>query len=377
MRKILIFSLVYYPKHVAGAEVAIKEITDRIPSSEIEFDMVTLNGGNESDFEKVGNISVYRILKKVGTIQKLLYPFAAFMKAIKLHKKNKYDLVWSMMASYAGYAGFLFKKKNKSVPFVLSIQEGENFGRRKGLKFLFGSIFKNADRIQVISKFLEDWSREMGARCPITIVPNGVDFNFFAQRKSEGELAMLKEKLGKKADDIFIITTGRLVLKNAAADVIEALQYLASNVKFLILGQGYQEKMLKEKTEKLGLKERVQFLGFISHKEMSQYLHISDIFIRPSLSEGFGNSYIEAMAARIPVITTPVGGIVDFLKDGETGLFCEVQNPRSIAQKVEKLIKDKESRDYIIRNAEQMVKERYEWNIIANMMKNEVFLKIR
>lgn len=377
MRKILIFSLVYYPKHVAGAEVAIKEITDRIPSSGIEFDMVTLNGGNEPSFEKIGNISVYRILKKVGIVQKFLYPFAAFVKAIQLHKKNKYDLVWSMMASYAGYAGFLFKKKNKSVPFVLSIQEGENFGRRKGLKFLFGSIFKNADRIQVISKFLEDWSREMGARCPITIVPNGVDFNFFAQRKSEGELAMLKEKLGKKADDIFIITTGRLVLKNAAADVIEALQYLPANVKFLILGQGYQEKMLKEKTEKLGLKERVHFLGFISHKEMPQYLHISDIFIRPSLSEGFGNSYIEAMAARIPVIATPVGGIVDFLKDGETGLFCEVQNPRSIAQKVEKLIKDKESRDYIIRNAEQMVKERYEWNIIANMMKNEVFLRIR
>ncbi len=371
--KILIFSLAYYPRFVAGAEVAIKEITDRISPSEIEFDMVTLNGGNEPAFEKVGNVSVYRIFKKVGTIEKLLYPFAAFLKAIKLHKTNKYDLVWSMMASYAGYAGFLFKKKNKSVPFVLSIQEGENFGRRQVLKFLFKSIFKNADRIQVISKFLEDWSREMGARCPITIVPNGVDFNFFAQRKSEGELAILKNKLGKNSGDVFLISTSRLVPKNAYGDVIDALQYLPIDVKFLILGQGYLEKILKDRVAKLHLNDRVKFLGFIPHAEMRHYLHVSDIFIRPALSEGFGLSYIEAMAAGIPVITTPVGGIVDFLRDGETGLFCEVQNPRSVAQKVEKLIKDKESRDYIVRNAEQMVKEQYDWVKIAGEMK-ELFI---
>ena len=369
MSRILIFSLAYYPKYVGGAEVAIKEITDRISPSEIEFDMVTLNGGNEPAFEKVGNISVYRIFKKVGTIQKFLYPFVAFIKGVKLHKTNKYDLVWSMMASYGGYAGFLFKKKNKSVPFILSIQEGDHFGRRKGLKFLFKSIFKNADRVQVISKFLEDWSREMGAKCPITVVPNAVDFNFFSQRKSEGELADLKNKLGKNQGDIFLISTSRLVPKNAFGDVIDAMQYLPINVKFLILGQGYLEKILKDRVAKLHLNDRVKFLGFVPHAEMPQYLHVSDIFVRPSITEGFGNSYIEAMAARLPAIATPVGGIVDFLKDGETGLLCEVRNPRSIAQKVEKLIKDKESRDYIIRNAEQMVKEKYDWKKIAGEMK--------
>ena len=136
------------------------------------------------------------------------------------------------------------------------------------------------------------------------------------------------------------------------------------------------EKYLKNKVNKLSLSQRVTFLGYIPHKDMPKYLHESDIFIRPSLSEGFGNSFIEAMAARIPVIATPVGGIVDFLKDGETGLFCEVKNPRSIAQKVEKLLKDKESHDYIVRNAYEMVKSRYDWSIIANDMKNKVFLRI-
>jgi glycosyltransferase involved in cell wall biosynthesis len=102
---------------------------------------------------------------------------------------------------------------------------------------------------------------------------------------------------------------------------------------------------------------------------MPKYLHISDIFIRPSLSEGLGNSFLEAMASGLPVIATPVGGIPDFLKDGETGLFCEVGNPKSIAQKVEKLIKDRESREYIVRQAREMIEKKYRWEIVASKMK--------
>lgn len=378
--KVLIFSLSYYPRFVAGAEVAIKEITDRISLTEIEFDMITRNAGGEASFEKIGNVNVYRILGifgRIGFIQKFLFPFFAFTKGLSLHAKRNYDAIWSMMASYAGFAGSMFKRARPNVEFILTLQEGERFGIREGLlKPIFKWIFLKADKIQVISTFLADWAWSMGARCQITVIPNAVDFDFFSKRKQYHELEILKQRLGKKMDDIFLITTGRLAPKNATVNVIDSLKYLPENVKFLIIGSGREEKMLKERTAKLGLSRRVNFLGFIGHKDLPQYLHISDIFIRPSLSEGFGNSYIEAMAADVPVIATRVGGILDFVRDGETGLFCEVKNPKSIAQKVEKLIKDKESRDYIVKNAKAMVQEKYDWNIIANNMKNEVFLRV-
>ena len=121
------------------------------------------------------------------------------------------------------------------------------------------------------------------------------------------------------------------------------------------------------------LEARVSFLGFVPHDVLPMYLSASDIFIRPSRSEGMGNSFIEAMAAGKPVIATRVGGIVDFLRDGETGLFCEVGNPKSIAQKVEKLMKDRESRDYIIRTASALVTEKYDWSLIAKRTREEVF----
>jgi len=91
------------------------------------------------------------------------------------------------------------------------------------------------------------------------------------------------------------------------------------------------------------------------------------------LSEGFGNSFVEAMAAGLPVIATPVGGIIDFLEDGQTGLLCEVNNPESISEQVTKLLESPDLGHKIVSNASSMVREKYDWEIIANRMKNEVF----
>ena len=371
--RILIFSLVYYPRFVGGAEVAVKEITDRIPSEEIEFDMIALNGGGEPAMEKIGNVTVHRIFIGVNPFTKLLYPFAAFFKARSLHGHKRYDASWSIMANRAGFAALFFKWANPKVPFILTLQEGDplDYPRRRAwfVYPLFKHIFRKADRIQAISTFLADWAGKMGAVCPISVIPNAVDIRLFSGKIPENESAALKNTLGKKEGDVFLVTTGRLVAKNATMDVIQALPLLPLNVKFLILGAGELESDLKALVLNLQLGFRVSFLGYIPHKNMPKYLQVSDIFIRPSLSEGLGNSFLEAMAAGIPVIATPVGGIPDFLTDGETGLFCEVNNPRSIVQKVQKLIKDTESRDYIIKNAREMVKRKYQWEKIAREMK--------
>ena len=116
---------------------------------------------------------------------------------------------------------------------------------------------------------------------------------------------------------------------------------------------------------------------------MPKYLKVSDIFIRPSRSEGLGNSFLEAMAAGIPVIATPVGGIPDFLLDPAknpdhepTGYFCEVDNPQSIATQVNKILSDEALRTRIIRNAKKLVTEKYDWSLIAHDMKEKVFDKL-
>ena len=392
MKKILIFSLVYYPRFIGGAEGAVKEITGRLSTNDFVFDMVTLRKSTPK-FERLGNVNIYRVgfgwragdnaLLSRFKIYKYFFPFFALRKAIALNRKNHYDAVWSIMANYAGFGALFFKLLHPKIPFILTLQEGDPIAyikRRVGIFYpLFKMIFTRADIIQTISRYLADWARDMGARTSPIVVPNGVDISKFEARNPKSETnpksqkGEIRKKLGWEENDTVLVTTSRLVEKNAVGDIVAALSFLPDNVKLLIIGTGQLEKNLKLKTKNLKLEDRAVFHGFVPHENLPPYLWAADIFIRPSLSEGMGNSFIEAMAAGLPVIATPVGGIVDFLKDGETGLLCEVGNPKSIAQKVEKLMKDSESRKYIVENASRMVKEKYDWDFIAKQMKGEVF----
>ena len=371
--------------------MAIKEITDRISSSDIEFDMITLRfDKNLPKVEKIGNVTVYRIgfskadvtpqqlVKFPMYFTKVLYPVLAFWKAASLDRKNKYDALWSMM-SYMGFPALFFNFFHRKVPMIVTLQEGDSIEhvtkrlRIRMVSFLYRAIFKKAALVQVISQYLSDFARDVGYEGKIEVVPNGVDLSRFSKKPSDTELFALKSKLDKKYTDTFLITTSRLVPKNAVGDIIEALTFLPPEIKLLVIGNGPEEQALREKTNSLGLESRVLFLGFISHDDLPPYLYASDIFIRPSLSEGFGISFVEAMAADLPVIATPVGGITDFLIDKRTGLFCNVQDPKSIAGAVEKILANLDFRNTLVLNAKRMVTERYSWDLIAKEMKMRVF----
>ncbi|MEK7551799.1 MAG: glycosyltransferase family 4 protein [Patescibacteria group bacterium] len=379
-KKILIFSVAYHP-FIGGAEVAVKEITDRI--KDYEFHLITVNlDGKQKKQERIGNIEVYRVGK--GKIGKYLFPITAFLKASSLHKKNNFSATWSIMANYAGLAGLLFKKRFPKVPFVLTLQEGDSMPHIKKrmlpLYPLFKSIFKSADKITAISNYLSTWAKEMGARGEVSVIPNGVDAEKFKIQDSGVKIQELRKEIGVKEGEKLIITTSRLVKKNAVDQIILSLKHLPDNFRFFIAGIGEEEESLCKLTKELNIEDRVKFEGFVSPDKLPLYLKASDIFIRPSRSEGLGNSFLEAMAAGVPVIATSVGGIPDFLFDPEanpdklsTGLFCEVDNPESIAKGVKRLIDDPKLRETIIKNAKENVLRNYDWQGVTQRITHEVF----
>ncbi|MEA2089050.1 MAG: glycosyltransferase family 4 protein [Patescibacteria group bacterium] len=396
-KKILIFSITY-PPFVGGAELAIKEETDRIKN--IQFDMITLRfDSNLPKVERIGNVNVYRIgfTKKGATMKdltlfplklnKLIFPFIAYCKAVKLYKKNKYDAIWAMMAAYAGFAAMFFKIFYSKVPYLLTLQEGDPidyiFKKVKFIRPLFKKIFTKADYLQAISNYLANWGRSMGFKGKLKVIPNAVSTAHFSQEYSEEELNNLKKELGKSENDKYVVTTSRLVLKNAVDDVIKSLQYLPENVKFLILGDGPDRNKLGELAKKLKVENRVKFLGLVDHKIMPKYLKASDIFIRPSLSEGLGNSFLEAMAAEIPVIATQEGGIADFLFDAKknpdkktTGWAVNTRDPKGIANAIKEILNNSDKTAEVVASAKKMVFEKYDWDIIAKDMEN-IFKNIK
>lgn len=399
-KKILIFSLAYYPKHVGGAEVAIKEITDRIPKEEIEFHMVALRFDDTlPEVEQIGNVLVHRIgltrhnptMAELGKfplyLNKFIFQFSAAKKASELHKKHHYDAIWAMMAHSTGVPAGLFKTFHPKVKYLLTLQEGDPipYIKKKMLPIypLFVRGFTKADMVQAISTFLSKWAREMGFAGKMEIIPNAVNIKHFSQEFSSEEIKAIKTKLGKKDGDIFLITTSRLVKKNACDDVIKAVTLLPDNVKFAVLGIGPDEEMLRTLAKKKGADERVLFLGQVEHSEMPKYLKACDIFIRPSLSEGMGNSFVEAFAAGIPVIATQEGGISDFLFDPEinpdkrsTGRAVKPRDPEGIARAVKLFLDDRGKTSEIIMNAKKLAFEKYDWERIAKDMKEKVFTQL-
>ncbi|MFH1583340.1 MAG: glycosyltransferase family 4 protein, partial [Candidatus Falkowbacteria bacterium] len=209
-----------------------------------------------------------------------------------------------------------------------------------------------------------------------SVIPNEKNVILTPQMRGKN----LKETLGIKENEKVIITVSRLVEKNGVSDLIDAINLFiihhSSFIKLLVLGDGPLKIDLKLKIENLKLSNNILLLGSVLPESVVDYLSISDVFIRPSLSEGLGNVFLEAMAAGVPIMGTKIGGIPDFLIDGETGLFCEVQNPKSIANKIELLLSNETLRQKLILNGKKLVAEKYNWNIIAKQMES-IFEKLK
>ena len=372
-KTILIFSTAYVP-FVGGAEVAMKEITDRI--DEYNFVMVTAKMDKKIPrIEQVGNITVHRIGVGIPMVDKLCLALFGHIKGIALHKKHNFSCVWSLMASYCGFSARKFKKKT-NVPFLLTLQEGDPIDyilhKVRFVKKQFKEIFLLADGLQAISTYLFDWGKDMGFVGDVAeVVPNGADVKRFTQTYTAQELQALRESFGFQEHATIVVTSSRLVVKNDVESVIKALPLLPEDVCFVVCGAGELEEHLKEITKECHVEKRVRFLGNRSHDELPKILHASDIFIRPSITEGLGCSFLESMAAGLPTIGTRVGGIPDFLEDGKTGFFCEVQNPQSIADTIVRIQHlSAEEKNHIHNNAMEIITQRYNWEYISGRMKH-------
>lgn len=388
MKKVLIFSMAYYPHFTSGAEAAVKEITDRI--EDIEFHMVT----NRYDSmlpkeEKIGNVVVHRVgissknpsfedLSKMPLhLNKYLYQFLAAWQALLLHQKYSFDGVWALMAHSAGVPAAIFKLCNPKVPYLLTLQEGDPTEYiEKTMRPawpLFKRAFTKADAVQAISSFLKDWAYRMGFSGEVNVIHNGANPRDLHASFSEEEIGKIRNELDKKDGDIFLINTARLVHQKAFDMTIRALPLLPKHVRLVIVGGGDEREMLENLVKELQLEDRVIFVGQVDRSVVTLYRKASDIFVGPSRSEGLGNAFLSAIASKLPVVATTEGGLSEFMKDGETGWVVQKDNPEQIANAVKDILKNKEKVAEITETAREMVYEEYNWDRIAEKMRCDVF----
>ncbi|MFA4890426.1 MAG: glycosyltransferase family 4 protein [Candidatus Paceibacterota bacterium] len=389
MKKILIFSLAYYPSNVSGAEAAIKEITDRIEPSDIEFHMITLLFDRAAPREeKIGNIFVHRVGFGGAYLSKILFIPLAALKARSLDKKYHFNVLWAMM-TYMLLPVVLSRVVGVRAPHILTLQDGDPYEKvfkRWFIRLIIPLLdygFRTASIIQAISVFLAEWPRKRGYAGPIELIYNGGNPRDIKDNVSPEEVEAMKQKLGKKPGDIFLVNTSRLVRQKAFDDIIRALTKLPFNIKLLAVGSGSDEAMLKKLAEELGVSDRVIFTGQVDRSVVTLYRRSADIFVAPSRSEGLGNAFISALASRLPLVATQVGGMADYIFDEKhnpdkqpTAWVVDPDSPDQIAEKVREIIANPEKAKKISAYARKMVEEKYDWDIIAKQMREKVFSKV-
>ncbi len=372
VKRVLVFSTDDHLYPAGGAEQAFGNISERMP--DVEFDLICakLRKGVKG-FERVKNVNIYRMGFGMPIIDSIVLALFGHFCAYKLMRTHTYDLIWSIMASYGAFAAVRVKKKTH-IPFLLTLQEGDAFehiyARVKYVRKSFNEIFQLADGLQAISKYLLTWGKEMGFRgADAKVIPNGVDVDVYLREYSLEEIARVRNAFGFEAGSTILITSSRLEKKNGVADVITALSKLPPKVCFVICGSGSLESELKAQVKQLDLSSRVTFLGFVDPSELPLLMKASDIFIRPSLTEGLGIAFLEGMAAIGIIVGTPVGGIPDFLTDGKTGFMVTVEDPDSIKMVIEKIMSLSESEKGLVRReAQSVIREVYNWDIVTRHM---------
>ena len=175
----------------------------------------------------------------------------------------------------------------------------------------------------------------------VIVLLNGIPLNDFVV-PDKSRIEKVRKRLGIKQESNVIGTVARLreekgvkYLIQSAVKILDAFQ----DAVFLIAGDGPLRNELVDLTKKLGLENKVVFAGFC--EDIPSILSIINIFAVPSISEGLGIAVLEAMAMGKPIVATSVGGIIEILRDGETGLLIPPKDPSIMADKIIYLINNK------------------------------------
>ncbi|MEK7145642.1 MAG: glycosyltransferase family 4 protein [Patescibacteria group bacterium] len=357
------------PDDLGGAEVHIVEVIKGLAERGHTLHVFVGNDLRAASlFSEFENVQLHAVpYKKVRNLNSLFFTLAA-VKAIK-KSGLKFNLLHAKQTFPQGIAGALLKKKLR-IPLYITVQNPLAYRQELvltgPLKILFAPFIealgfavrwalRKSDLAACVSQFSQQHAKRMGAK-NTTLIPNGIRLEKFKLHAGERK-------------EFEIVSTSTLIPRNGMDTLIESLpevvkKHQQTHVK--IAGEGPMKDELVNRIKTLNLEKHVTFLGTLKHDKIPEFVKNAHLFVRPSRHEGFGVSFIEAMALGTPVITCPVGGIPDFITDGETGFLVPASDPHALANAIHFVFEHPDAVKEVTANARQLVENRYDWQKIVD-----------
>lgn len=306
-----------------GAENMVAQLVSKIDQDYFELELIVISTSNDSVVEKrIKNKDV-----KVTFFNKELgFNMYTLLKIYKHLSKTKPDIIHTHLSACMYAAPWAVFNRRR----ILHTVHNRPIYEAQGLiRYILKYLYKRKLAVPIaISDIIASETLELYG-LPSNVVEtiyNPVDILKFANIRS-------KEK---KNSEVVFVNVARFSKQKNHNGLIEAFYEVSkinTNIKLILIGDGELRAEIKEKVERLGLTEKVEFTGNVL--DIPQRLANSDIFILPSHYEGLPLTILEAMAAGLPVISTAVGGVPDIVKGN--GMLVEAGISKELSEAMIKL----------------------------------------
>jgi glycosyltransferase involved in cell wall biosynthesis len=415
----------YYP-HVYGAENFALHLAEHQARYHDVHVVTGLWDPSWKISEIVNGVTVHRVgVNKTRYIQTLIAWIPILAKALQLNKEQKIDLLHAHI--YPSLIAGAFFKKFTRAKVIVTIQGGdlgdypEVFGPKPVaniFKVLIGWCLRQVDLVHCVSSHLVTEVIKLGVeKSKVKLVSNGVDTAKFrpanrnvdsrhpeptnialsyqtdtptssqtdtltSSRTGRSSVRMssrtcrssvrMSSRTGRRQDPgspkpIRFISTSRLEDKNnlpSLVKLITALHKKHENITLDIYGAGSQHQALKNLIKDLNSSKYIKLKGYIENTKLAQTLPKYNYFIRLSKQEGFGISFIEAMACGVIPIATQIGGIKDIIKDKENGYFIDLNE--DLVKQLESIITKNTAK--LAQSARKETVEKFSWDNVLRQM---------
>ena len=246
-----------------------------------------------------------------------------------------------------------FANKTTQIPYIIT----RRIPNKPSNSFFTKKAYKNATRIIGLSNAIKNQLLEYDSQLPCNIIPS-MRSDLPCNEK------VVEELRSKYKNQIIIGHIGALVDHHKGQrTIIDAAKQLLSShphIRFLLLGQGKDENLLREEAKDLA---NIEFVGFVDN--VGDYIELFDYFVFPSNEEGLGSILLDVMQFRKPVIASDVDGIPDIIQDESNGLLIKPKDSAALATSIVRLIEDPELAQRLTNNAWQTV-QNYDVESITN-----------
>ncbi|CAH2716774.1 N-acetyl-alpha-D-glucosaminyl L-malate synthase [Neobacillus rhizosphaerae] len=318
---------------------------------------------NRFHYYNEGNIHLHLVPKLLKAPSFAITSFYIY----KIIKKYNINLMLSQCPILGGFTANIIKKVF-NIPLFQEIHDTYYFELFKSKKIkdrLLAEVtmfsIKNATKVRALNKMMEDMILDLYEKANTVIIENRVDINKFSSTKKNNKLH----------DPILVTGIGTFVYRKGFHTAINAIKSLSEkyDISLMLIGGGKDKEML------MGLAEgytNIKLYDRLPQDKLVELLEETDIYIQPSIREGMPRTILEAMAMKLPVITTNVSTIPGTVINGVNGLIVEPEDAKQLENAIINLIKDANLRNGIVDNAYADVINKFEWNSAFELYRSEL-----